>query len=112
MNIEEIKAREQAATPGDWYVVPNDDGNYSVFTDEDGTPYKVGEAYLRHDAEVATNARTDIPELIAEVERLTAENERDEKLIESYKESNLEQAAENYELENENDRLKESMKKK
>ena len=71
----------------------------------------------------------DIPALIAEVERLTAENQCDmhnlaamqttlnqqakncEELIESYKKSNLEQATENYELENENDRLKESMQK-
>ena len=67
MNIEEIKAREQAATPGTWYIVPNDDGNYSIFTDVNGTPYKVGETYLRHDAEVAAHASTDIPALIKEV---------------------------------------------
>jgi hypothetical protein len=69
MNIEEIKARAEAAAVHE----------YDGITDL---------IYGR-----------DVKALIAEMERLTKENE---KLIESYKESNLEQATENYELEQKN----------
>lgn len=69
----------------------------------------------------------DVDRLIAEVERLTDQHKCDvhniaamrttlnqqakncEKLIESYKESNLEQATENYELEQENATLKKAL---
>jgi len=91
-------------------------------------------------AEIKARCEADLPDvaapvfrdrkaLLAEVERLTDQHQCDmhnlaamqttlnqqakncEELIESYKKSNLEQATENYELENENDRLKESMQK-
>ncbi|MVB11163.1 hypothetical protein CAFE_18700 [Caprobacter fermentans] len=127
--LAEIKAREQAATPGPWV---------SIFDLKDFTVYDMsGEKgviiaklrnskykYKQPDADFIAHARTDMPELIAEVERLTDQHKCDvhnlsamkttldqqakncEKLIKSYKESNLEQATENYELEKENAALK------
>lgn len=77
MNIEEIKAREQAAQNGNVGAIQT--------------------------------SQLDVRPLLAEVKRLTAENERDEKLIESYKESGLEQATESYELEKQIATLKEAL---
>ena len=118
MNIDEIKAREQAAN----------------------------EAYARLPSVLVVydklinpiiNSADDVCPLIFEVERLTEENHKQfetigqqgremnrrdeiikqqdqetkncEELIESYKESSLEQATENYELENENATLKKAL---
>jgi len=81
MNIEEIKAREQAATS--WLK--------KVHGCLSATAWK----------EISESV-SDISTLLAEVERLTEENEQDKKLIESYKNSNLEQATEAYELEQKN----------
>lgn len=79
--IDEIKAREQAATLGPWkdpwYADTEEDadricdngGNPVVSIDEDGH-LLIGST----DSWFICNARTDIPALIAEVERLTAEN--------------------------------------
>lgn len=57
LNLEEIKAREQAATPGPW---PR---NGSIFA-----------ANGINNADFIAHAIEDIPALIAEVERLTAKN--------------------------------------
>lgn len=155
MDLEEIKEREQAETPGKWYVIANDAGGHSIFVTFKGRIYKIGECYASEDAAFIAHARTDIPALIAEVERLTARADQSalnyqqkcrdveelensverfldqhkcdvhnisamqatldqqvkncEKLIESYKGSNLEQATENYELEQENTTLKKAL---
>jgi hypothetical protein len=65
MSIEEIKAREQAATPGPW-----EDAVTDVWLGD----RHIAEVYAGLDADFIAHARTDIPELIAEVEWLTAEN--------------------------------------
>jgi hypothetical protein len=103
LNIKEIKAQYEAAM--------------KVLAENDGLNF--GKEYLQliHAIE---NSNT----LITEVERLTSQHQCDahnlatmqatlnqqaencEKLLESYKKSNLEQATENYELEQENAKLK------
>lgn len=80
--LAEIKAREQAATPGPWSVDTNepfsrqingvfaDEQKRYVFyhdPDDDNTVSK-------NDAAFIAKARTDIPALVAEVERLKKEN--------------------------------------
>lgn len=69
--LDEIKAREQAATPGPWYT----DG-WALWDDD------LNEFVELHDtdpdAQFLAHARTDIPALLAEVERLTKEyNDQD-----------------------------------
>jgi len=145
----EIKVREQAATPGPWMIEMNRSIKAS-----DGRPICAPCSHFE-DALFIAHARTDIPALIAEVERLTARADQSalnyqqkcrdveelensverfadqhqcdvhniaamqttldqqakncEKLIENYKEPNLEQATENYELEQENSTLKKAL---
>jgi hypothetical protein len=50
--LAEIRKREQAATPGPWWASPSDEGA---------------------DAQFMAHARTDIPDLLSEVERLKVE---------------------------------------
>lgn len=98
MNIEEIKAREQAATKGPWIndarigcvaVYCGKEANCIEETIDRRLFYADGKEVLNANGEFdhwetksqdvknaafIAHARTDIPELIAEVERLTAEN--------------------------------------
>jgi hypothetical protein len=71
--FEEIKAREQAATPRPWKMENNPKGSgfFGTIHGEAGVSFSGNRA----DNEFIAHARTDIPELIAEVERLTEENE-------------------------------------
>ncbi len=69
MNIEEIKAREQAATLGPWKATFGMDCRAFVLTPDEDEDFKI---YNHANADFIAHARTDIPELIAEVERLTA----------------------------------------
>lgn len=77
--LAEIKARAEAATPGPWHV----NGPYAsmdtpTILDDNGgilgrtTHY----AWMRENAAFMAAARSDVPDLVAEVERLRAENER------------------------------------
>ena len=66
--LAEIKAREQAATPGPWKV-----GISALITDANGHALFFGED-AKGNADFIAHARTDIPALVAEVERLVAEN--------------------------------------
>ena len=61
--LAEIKAREQAATPGPWYA----DG-WGLFDDIQGELVELHDT--DPDAQFIAHARTDIPALVAEVERL------------------------------------------
>lgn len=63
--LQAIKARAAAATPGPWSVNNTDP---DVVLDSDGR--FVGRADEDADAEFIAHARTDVPALIAEVERL------------------------------------------
>jgi hypothetical protein len=80
MNIEEIKAREQAATSGSWEAggcpkrIRQD--LQSVYREVgcNGGQWDVCRDATPADAAFIAHARTDIPALIAEVERLTHEN--------------------------------------
>ncbi|QAT48568.1 hypothetical protein EQM14_01545 [Caproiciproducens sp. NJN-50] len=69
LNIEEIKAREQAATPGPWISIFDMKG-FTVF-DMIGEKGKMiarlfnsNKKYKRPDADFIAHARTDIPALI------------------------------------------------
>lgn len=62
--LAEIKAREQAATSGPWKV-----GISALITDGNGQALFFGEG-AKGNAAFIVNARTDIPALVAEVERL------------------------------------------
>lgn len=66
--FEEIKTREQAATKGPWYeegwALPNENDDYVELIDDSPA-----------DAAFIAHARTDIPALIAEAERLQKSNE-------------------------------------
>lgn len=79
--LAEIKSRAEAATPGPWEAELQE-----VEVDHDGTeypytgawvpracPWEDGDGYVHMDdanAEFIANARQDIPDLLAEVERL------------------------------------------
>lgn len=72
LNLDPIKARANAATEGPWKFTPKILGikNTTVMAGGEQVGYfSVGQAQP-HDAEFIAAARTDIPALIAEVERL------------------------------------------
>lgn len=83
LNIEEIKAREQAATPGPWTF---NDAILHIYQDvEHGERIANAEIGQRKttqkisDAAFIAHSRTDIPALIEEVERLKATMKQEEK---------------------------------
>lgn len=109
LNIEEIKAREQAATPGPWIVgdgtkqsffngknaVISQDGRYvvadrAVYPDVPDFNEQVffNMAFIAH-------SRTDIPALIAEVERLTEENAETKARLDRFVEAGFKVGEEN-----------------
>lgn len=67
--LAEIKAREQAATPGPWYA----DG-WGLFDDIQGELVELHDT--DPDAQFIAHARADIPALVAEVEWLNRELSR------------------------------------
>jgi len=85
----EIKAREQAATPGPWEYFDCANEIWSIahktVTNDDtviGGTEGEGISINKPDAAFIAHARTDIPALIAEVERLQNLCEENEQLIE------------------------------
>lgn len=76
--LEQIKAREERATPGPWYHQQAFSGQHFVGEGPSDAPTPLALMHGSFDkqarnAAFVTAARTDIPELIAEVERLRAE---------------------------------------
>lgn len=67
--LAEIKAREQAVTPGPWKV-----GISALITDANGHALFFGED-AKGNADFIAHARTDIPALISEVEQMTKQFE-------------------------------------
>lgn len=84
--IAEIKAREQAATPGPWRYsdvaceIWNEDGD-TVVGGVDSEEVSISDT----DTAFIAHARTDIPALLAEVERLAAENDQNAAYSNIYK---------------------------
>lgn len=97
LDLDAIEARETAATPGDWGYY--DGGDYAdIASDYQPTgpgSYTFAQSIarieadeyeaedddeaadrMRADAEFITHARTDVPNLLAEIRRLTAERDR------------------------------------
>lgn len=75
--FEEIKGRDKAATPGPWFYniseTAIDSKEKSIVTPEiDGQEFPVIRMTYE-DADFIAHARTDIPALVAEVERLQKE---------------------------------------
>lgn len=86
--LTEIKAREQAATPGPWNVGDGCHERFFAGRNSVISPLRVvadraiydGGAFDDQtfaDMSFIANARTDIPALVAEVERLTREKEEE-----------------------------------
>ena len=73
--LAEIRAREQAASPGPWISLGNHlesgPGDYSLMWSEDGAPCAIAKDA---DCYFITHARQDIPDLLAEVEALASDN--------------------------------------
>ncbi|WP_326700242.1 hypothetical protein OG909_24920 [Streptomyces sp. NBC_01754] len=73
---QEIRAREQAATPGPWMRDDDQQRLERFVTDESGT-LDINFGYLGNnnqaDTEFVADARSAVPELLAEVDRLRAE---------------------------------------
>jgi hypothetical protein len=82
LDLEAIKARADAATPGPWFteygyklakvMTKTAKGHGRVMLAQDWIPRQGVDGPLQDDAEFIAHARTDIPLLLAEVERLTA----------------------------------------
>lgn len=80
--LAEIKAREQAATPGSWqadYNTPFSNNFVGIYEETEGYIIKAededeGYSTRQADADFIAHSRADIPALVAEVERLTKEN--------------------------------------
>ena len=89
--LEEIKARHEAATPGPWEL-SRDAGIY-IDRDEDYCICGIGN---EPDAEFIAHSRTDIPALLAEVERL---QKAITAVIKGYPNEAFENAALTYEVE-------------
>ena len=80
--FDEIKAREQAAS-GEGWAVGTVTGKCDFEILEPGADRVfIAEVYYHNDADFIAHARTDIPLLLAEVERLTAENAKLKKALE------------------------------
>ena len=95
--FDEIKAREQKATPGPWKIGDGSKQSYRlgknavvsytfgniasrpIYSFSNSEKYN---EYVYADMDFIAHARTDIPLLLAEVERLTAENAKLKKALE------------------------------
>ncbi len=73
--LKEIEERAGAATPGPWVWAPSIGGGVEVLNQirPDGTMYEIGpwrEDFEPQDAYFIAAARTDVPDLVAEVQKL------------------------------------------
>lgn len=86
--LSEIKAREQAATPGPWVWNSIEglmyNGKETVISSNESIEYDSVAVIAQNNAAFIAHARTDIPALISEVERLMAENEQNAAYAEIY----------------------------
>ena len=73
--LDAIRARCEAATPGEWTAVwrGNTVKSHAVITKIFGQSITGGISPRTGNAEFIAHARTDVPDLLAEIERLTAE---------------------------------------
>lgn len=83
IDLEAIKARCEAATLGPWVLARHhaEPTIISLKADVQIARQPSGNSPLLGDAEFITNARTDVPALVAEVERLRAELKRSQSEI-------------------------------
>ena len=72
MNLDEIKARANAATEGPWdyYRAHYASGYHTIYQKHEMGDFDVATEASKSDAEFIAHAREDIPALVAEVERL------------------------------------------
>lgn len=79
--LDEIKARCDAATPGKW----KDDGYEAVVIVKENYNHLICSDCKRGNRVFISHARQDVPELVAEVERLTAERDASRKWAAQWK---------------------------
>lgn len=81
--LSEIKARADAATPGPWRVdaVDNESGQTLYCAEVFIEPGVSAVWRMNPNASFIAHARTDVPELVAEVKRLRSELARARKLL-------------------------------
>lgn len=81
--LNEIKERAEKATSGPWLALYEGTNAeiYSTKTAEDICEITAKDEYHAEDAEFISNAREDVPALVAEVERLQAQLEKCEGLL-------------------------------
>lgn len=78
--IDEIRAREQAATPGPWYweedlLLTTYETHLVMKPFHDDDTYETSTCVMPYDADFIAAAREDTPYLLSEIERLTAERD-------------------------------------
>jgi hypothetical protein len=73
LDLDVIRARADAATDGSWIAADQPHGEWFGIQDQWSA---LGSMVAQADAEFIAHARTDVPALVAEVERLRAEVER------------------------------------
>lgn len=74
--LAQIEAEANAATGGRWSIASDNMLGSQSYVIEASTGPDICRPYRRPDATFIANARQNIPDLIAEVRRLQAENER------------------------------------
>lgn len=84
--LEAIKARAAAATPGPWEF----DGKGDIVPDGDKSDFVAMIHYSAEDAEFIAHARADVPALVAEVERLRAENAKLDEMLDLWASGEME----------------------
>lgn len=83
--LQAIKERAERATAGPWLAVPIVDSYEYVVVGDSKREAITGEVYKRDDAIFIEYARSDVTKLLAEVERLQAELEREKGLKSWYR---------------------------
>ena len=77
--LTQIKERAEKATRGKWSFVPIDDSLEYFIVGEDGNEAVASEVFMINDAAFIAHAREDIPKLLAEVESLRKEIEKEKR---------------------------------
>jgi len=81
VELAEIEARANAATPGPWELCQSETHCHVVYPDDTHVGGVDGEHWWPADAEFVAHARTDIPRLLAEVRALRKELARTGHLV-------------------------------
>ena len=78
LDLGPIKVREAVTTPGPWVTDPPGPYSVVVYGKDGGGSFMVAGGARPEDGRFIAHARTDVPALVAEVDRLRAELDRRE----------------------------------